>query len=209
MPTVDRLCFGKPAVKRRRPWWTDVNVESVRETEPGSREERFTALTSLVSEPLRRYVGRRADPDTANDVLADALVVLWRRLEDVPTDDPLPWCYAVARGCLANASRAAYRQRRLVERLSIIQPQASFEPVLDDTDLFEALGRLPERDRELVRLWAWEQLAPHEIALVLGVTPNAVRIRLHRARAKLGQLLEGRNESGGAGQEQVTERRPG
>lgn len=177
--------------------------------EQGSREERFTALASLVSEPLRRYVGRRVDPDTAQDVLADALVVLWRRLEDVPTDDPLPWCYAVTRGCLANATRAAYRQRRLVERLSLVQSRASFEPVLDDADLYDALGRLPERDRELVRLWAWEQLAPHEIAVVLGVTPNAARIRLHRARAKLGQLLEGRNASGGAGQEQVTERRPG
>lgn len=177
--------------------------------EQGSREERFTALATLVSEPLRRYVGRRADPDTAQDVLADALVVLWRRLEDVPTDDPLPWCYAVTRGCLANATRAANRQRRLVERLSLVQSRASFEPVLDDADLYDALGRLPERDRELVRLWAWEQLAPHEIAVVLGVTPNAVRIRLHRARAKLGQLLEGRNGSGGPGQEQVTERRPG
>ena len=177
--------------------------------EQGSREERFTALANLVSEPLRRYVGRRADLDTAQDVLADALVVLWRRLEDVPTDDPLPWCYAVTRGCLANATRAASRQQRLVERLSLVQSRAPFEPVLDDADLYDALGRLPERDRELVRLWAWEQLAPHEIAVVLGMTPNAVRIRLHRARAKLGQLLEGRNGRGGAGQEQVTERRPG
>ena len=175
----------------------------------GSREERFTALASLVAEPLRRYVGRRADPDTAQDVLADTLVVLWRRLEDVPADDPLPWCYAVTRGCLANATRSAHRQRRLVERLTLVQSRASLEPALDDADLYDALGRLSDQDRELVRLWAWEQLAPQEIAVVLGVTPNAARIRLHRARAKLGQLLQGRNESGGAGHEQVTERRPG
>ena len=177
--------------------------------EQSSREERFTELVTLVSDPLRRYVGRRTDPHTAQDVFADALVVLWRRLEDVPTDDPLPWCYAVTRGCLANATRAASRQRRLVERLSLVASRGSVEPVLDDADLYDALGRLSERDRELLRLWAWEQLAPHEIAVVLGVTPNAVRVRLHRARVKLGQLLEGRHGSGGSGQEQVTERRPG
>lgn len=177
--------------------------------EQSSREERFTALANLVSEPLRRYVVRRADPDTAQDVLAETLVVLWRRLEDVPTDDPLPWCYAVTRGCLANATRAAHRQRRLVQRLTLVQSRESFEPALDDADLYDALGRLSEQDRELVRLWAWEQLAPHEIAVVLGVTPNAARIRLHRARAKLSQFLEGRNGPGAAGQEQVTERRPG
>ena len=191
LPSVDPVEFSIPRVKRRRPWWTDGNAESVRDMEQGSREERFTALATLVSEPLRRYVGRRADPDTAQDILADALVVLWRRLVDVPTDDPLPWCYAVTRGSLANATRAAYRQWRLVDRLSLAQSRASSEPVLDDADVHDALGRLPEQDRELVRLWAWEQLAPHEIAVVLGVTPNAVRIRLHRARAKLGQLLEG------------------
>lgn len=184
-------------------------MESVRQIQQRDREERFSTLASLVSEPLRRYVARRTDPDTAQDVLAETLTVLWRRLDDVPTDNPLPWCYAVTRGCLANATRAARRQRHLVERLTLVRSRECFEPVLDDTDLYDALGRLSEQDRELVRLWAWEQLAPQEIAVVLGVTPNAARIRLHRARAKLRDLLASRNVSGGAGQEQVTERRSG
>ena len=164
-------------------------MESVRDIHKREREreEQFTALASLVSEPLRRYVARRTDPDTAQDVLAETLSVLWRRLEDVPTDNPLPWCYAVTRGCLANAARAARRQRHLVERLTLVQSRGRVEPELDDADLYDALGRLSEQDRELVRLWAWEHLAPQEIALVLGLTPNAARIRLHRARAKLRQ----------------------
>lgn len=184
-------------------------MESVHDTQQRDREERFTTLAGLVSEPLRRYLARRTDLDTAQDVLAETLVVLWRRLDDVPTDNPLPWCYAVARGCLANATRAARRQHRLVERLSLVQARGCFEPLLDDADLHDALGRLSEHDRELVRLWAWEQLAPQEIAVALGVTPNAARIRLHRARAKLRQNLASRNVSGGAGQEQVMRRRSG
>ena len=182
-------------------------MESVRDMQQGDREERFSTLASQVSEPLRRYVARRTDQDTAQDVLAEALVVLWRRLDDVPADNPLPWCYAVTRGCLANATRAARRQRRVVQRLTLVQSRDCFEPVLDDADLYDALGRLSEQDRELLRLWAWEQLAPQEIAVVLGVTPNAARIRLHRARARLRQLLASRNDSGVAGQEQVTKRR--
>ena len=182
-------------------------MESVRDIQ--QREDRFSTLVGLVSEPLRRYLARRTDQDTAQDVFVETLVVLWRRMEDVPTDDPLPWCYAVTRGCLANATRAARRQRRLAERLKIVQSRDCSEPVLDDADLYDALGRLSEQDRELVRLWAWEQLAPQEIAVVLGVTPNAARIRLHRARARLRQLLAVRNGLGGAGQEQVTEGGPG
>lgn len=184
-------------------------MESVRDMQQRDREERFATLAGSVSEPLRRYLARRTDQDTAQDVLAETLMVLWRRLDDVPTDDPLPWCYAVTRNCLANATRAARRQRHLVKRLTSVTSRECVEPMLDDADLYDALGHLSEHDRELVRLWAWEQLAPQEIALVLGVTPNAARIRLHRARAKLRELLESRNVPGVAGQVQVTERRSG
>ena len=171
-----------------------------------SREDRFTDLVRVVADPMRHYLVRRTDAETAQDVLADAFLVVWRRLDDVPADDPVPWCIGVARGCLANARRAARRQQRLVQRLGQ-QPRDASEPLLDDTDLHEALGQLSGQDRELVQLWAWEQLAPREIAVVLGVTPNAVRIRLHRARTKLADLLEVRHGDGGSGQEQVTERR--
>jgi len=44
-------------------------------------------------------------------------------------------------------------------------------------------------EQELLRLWAWEDLTPAEIAVVLGITPNAVSIRLHRARGRLADVL--------------------
>jgi RNA polymerase sigma-70 factor (ECF subfamily) len=178
-------------------------VETVLTTD---RQQRFTALAHDVGPALRRYVVRRTDPDSVDDILADTLLVLWRRLDDVPADDPLPWCYGVARGCLANAHRASRRRDRLTSRLSVVRA----DEAPDDTDLHEALGRLSEHERELLRLWAWEQLQPHEIAIVLGVTPNAVSIRLHRARRKLAeQLDEVRKTGAAAGHEQGDERRSG
>ena len=51
--------------------------------------------------------------------------------------------------------------------------------------LTEALDALRAEDAELLRLWAWEQLAPGEIATVLDITANAASIRLHRARERL------------------------
>ncbi len=62
-----------------------------------------------------------------------------------------------------------------------------------DDRLAEALGALPEADRELLRLWAWEQLPPREIAVVLGTSANAATIRLHRAKKRLRQLLTGKD----------------
>ena len=60
-----------------------------------------------------------------------------------------------------------------------------------------ARGQRPAPDQEVLRLWAWEQLAPREIAVVLAITPNAASIRLHRATAKLREAL--RKDDGPAG----------
>jgi RNA polymerase sigma-70 factor (ECF subfamily) len=158
-------------------------------------------------EPLRRYLARRTDPATADDVLAETLLVCWRRLDDVP-GDPLPWAYGVARNCLANAARGVRRQQRLAARIAVVDPPAASTPgpgEAGDPDLTEALAALREEEAELLRLWAWERLTPAEIAEVLDVTPNAVSIRLHRARRRLADEL--RKAETGAGHEGSTEGR--
>ena len=171
-----------------------------------SRRERFETLVPGLVEPLRRYLVRRTDPETAEDVLADTLLVCWRRVEDLP-DEPLPWAYAVARNCLRNAERSVRRQERVVARVLAVDPPGASEPETDDArdiELTLALSRLTEEEVELVRLWAWERLTPSEIATVLEITPNAVSIRLHRAKDKLRRLLEGgRKDPGPAGHEPV------
>jgi RNA polymerase sigma-70 factor (ECF subfamily) len=173
------------------------------------RAARFTALAHEVALPLRRYVVRRAEPASVDDVVSEVFLVLWRRLGDVPTDDPLPWTYAVARGCLANARRSAQRHLRLVDRLTRAEATHAPTPAPgadDHPDVHAALGRLRDLDREVVLLWAWEGLTPKEIATVMGLTPNAVSIRLHKAKKQLAQHL---GKTGGpAGQIPDVERRP-
>ena len=158
-----------------------------------ARRSRFKALVADVVEPVRRFLVRRTDPDTADDVLADTLLVLWRRLDDVPEgDEALPWTYAVARNALANAQRGARRQRRLAHRITVTDPpsEAALEEPDADERVAAALARLRPDEAELLRLWAWEQLGPTEIAAVLDLTPNAVSIRLHRARGRFKEVFD-------------------
>jgi RNA polymerase sigma-70 factor (ECF subfamily) len=51
------------------------------------------------------------------------------------------------------------------------------------------LSTLPDDDRELLTLVAWEGLTPAQAAGVLGLTPGATRVRLHRARTRLRAAL--------------------
>ncbi len=157
-----------------------------------TRRACFERVIETVGEPLRQYAARRTDAETAQDVVADAFLVIWRRLDDVPVGGELPWCYAVARNCLANAERSARRQRGLLTRIARMDPPPQVEvavPDAPDSSLHRALAQLPADDRELLRLWAWEDLAPAEIAVVLHTTSNAVSIRLHRAKKRLADVL--------------------
>jgi RNA polymerase sigma-70 factor, ECF subfamily len=156
------------------------------------RRDRFEAVFREVYEPLQRYARRRTDASTADDVVADALLVIWRRLDDVPSGLAVPWSYGVARRCLANHRRSEQRQAHLVDRLVAQRPDEAppADPVLE-----ESLAELTADDREIVRLWAWEQLPPREIAVVLGITPNAAAIRVHRAKAHLADAVTRKNSS--------------
>ncbi len=166
---------------------------------PGIDQRSFDAFVREVAEPVRRYLARRTDADTAEEAFAEVLMVCWRRVDDLPAD-PLPWVYVVARNCLANAERARRRRGRLVGRLRALERPQVVQGPADDPDhaaLHEAFARLRKDDAEVLRLWAWEQLDTGEIATVLGVSPNAAAIRLHRAKRRLREELGKTTAAGG------------
>jgi DNA-directed RNA polymerase specialized sigma24 family protein len=54
-------------------------------------------------------------PD-AEDLVARTLEIAWRRIDDVPAGEPLPWLYAVARNLWRNQTRRDRRRRELLAR---------------------------------------------------------------------------------------------
>ena len=166
-------------------------------TDP-ARRARFEDLATEVYEPLQRYLRRRASPEDADEAFSDALLTIWRRLDDVPPDARLPWCYGVAKRTLSNRRRSEGRRLRLVDRLASTAGDTVPGPEEGDPfpEVRTALARLPEPDRDVLMLWAWEDLAPREIAVVLDTTPNAISLRLSRAKDKLADEIRRQNEAG-------------
>lgn len=157
-----------------------------------SPEDRFAALFERTHQPLLAYALRRvADPADAADVVTETFLVAWRRLEEVPEGDQArPWLFGVARKVLANLHRGERRRHALAERLWASLPDAAPQDDTEFSTVEAAMSRLTDDDQELLRLLAWDQLSRGEIALALGVSRAAVRVRLHRARGRLVKELQ-------------------
>jgi DNA-directed RNA polymerase specialized sigma24 family protein len=156
---------------------------------PGATaEERFRALFARHYPAVYRYAGRRLGRDEAADAAAEAFTVAWRKIAQVPAEpNTLAWLYGVARRVVANAARSRRRRHRLAARAAQGIPDEA--PTPDPVGVLAALEALRADDREVLRLAAWEGLGPREIGTVLGCSPNAAAIRLHRARRRLEEAL--------------------
>jgi DNA-directed RNA polymerase specialized sigma24 family protein len=161
----------------------------MRADRPQEDHAAFAALFEAHFDALLAYARRRTPQlSDAEDVVAETFTVVWRRLDHLPprSDAHLPWLYAIARRVLTNYRRGTQRRGRLFERLR----RAPVPPPPPQFDVGAALQSLPERDREILRLVAWESLTHTEAGAVLGISANAVAIRVHRARERLRQLKD-------------------
>lgn len=158
-----------------------------------SAQRAFDARVRDLVPDLLAYFGRRLDsPDDAADALGETLLVLWRRRRSVPegAESSRQYAFGIARNVLAAARRGRIRRRELADRIAEELTVARIEsPTPVDFDLEAALTELPERDRELVLLVAWEGFGVADAGAVLGQRPDAARQRYSRARARLRDRL--------------------
>jgi RNA polymerase sigma factor (sigma-70 family) len=128
-------------------------------------------------------------PD-AEDVTSEtfARAVRHRHQYDPERGKPVSWLLGIARRCLSDF----HAERRP-------QPEAALEAAsstdlereaLDRLALEEALATLSDRDMELVALRYGADLGTRAIAEVVGMSPGAVRVALHRALSRLREELE-------------------
>lgn len=136
------------------------------------------------------YALRRTSNEAdAEDAVAETFAVAWRRVDRLPEPElALPWLLATARRVLANQHRGASRRFRLGLRLGA-QPREAPAIHAVETPALEALARMRREDQELLRLLVWDGLSQVEAGEVLGISANAVGIRLSRARKRFAEKL--------------------
>jgi RNA polymerase sigma-70 factor, ECF subfamily len=154
-------------------------------------EQRFRAAYDEHVRAVAAFALRRVpSPADADDIVSETFLVAWRRFDEAP-DDLRPWLFGVARHVLHHHYRAEQRRDALSARLAGALAGIG-SPADDHGWLAGALRELSENDRDVLTLTAWEGLSHGEAARVLGCSPAAVAIRLHRARRRLEAMRPSR-----------------
>ena len=147
----------------------------------------FDSVFRAGYQPVLGYCLRRTSHAVAHDATAEVFTIAWRRRDEIP-DDPVPWLIGIARRVLANQHRSERRRLHLVTRAQGAR-RAAPSVEADASPVHVALAGLRPTDQEIVRLAYWDGLTHQQIGEVLGISTNAVGVRLHRARATLrGEL---------------------
>lgn len=152
----------------------------------------------------RRILGNR---DDAQDALQEAFLSAFRSIDRFNERARLStWLHRIAVNAALMRVRRLSRRREIstedaqpsfTERGHFAEPQAPWSQSVeaevergeDRRVVHEAIARLPDNYREALLLRDIEQLTNEEMAAELGVTVNAAKIRVHRARQALRELL--------------------
>ena len=157
------------------------------------RRQRFDQLVSVFHQDMYRYAAWLSrDKAIAEDVVQEALLRAWKSLEALRDDAAAkPWLLTIVR-----RENARYFERRRLETVDIDNLTASQAALLADhpdddlDDMRAAIYALDDDYREPLVLQVMMGFSTNEIAEQMGLKQGAVLTRLHRARAKLKDVMD-------------------
>lgn len=156
------------------------------------RQKRFMAAHAACHDRIYRYFRRRTEnPSTAEDLCAEVFRIAWEKSRH-QDELSVMVLFGVAHNVLRNHTRSGARSASLLSSLYLERA----EQVVDaDITVREALELLKPDEREVLLLTYWDGFSSSEVSDLLNISATAIRMRLHRARKALGQLLQAERES--------------
>jgi RNA polymerase sigma-70 factor (ECF subfamily) len=164
----------------------------------------FAAVFERHHAVVHRYLARRIGRDLADELAAETFAVAFakRGRYDVSVESARPWLFGIATRLAHRHWRREERELRAYARTGV---DADAPSPADGVDaradcavagpaIAAALAALTAGERDVLLLYAWEELAQPEIAVALSIAPGTVKSRLHRARARVRQSLAAAGE---------------
>lgn len=201
VPSPDDRAGSHPAPA---PEDTDAAVIAASHTDPAA----FGAVFDRHAAAVHRYLLRRIGHDDADELCAEVFRIAFERRTTYDPTRPSagPWLYGIATNLLARRRRREVRRLRALARLASSRPPPS--EVSDDVSgavdaeadwdrVARALATLPDAERDVLLLVAWESFTYAQAAEALDIPVGTVRSRLHRVRRRLGEHVASSPEVAG------------
>lgn len=149
-------------------------------------EEAFNELYRRFAPMVHGIIVSRVGRDNADDVLQDVFISAFRNLKSLKDAENIgAWLAALAR----NRSTDLHRKTRPQCELSENIERSTGPDTLRAGEILTAIRSLPEAYRETLILRLVEGMTGPEIARQTGLTPDSVRVNLHRGMKMLRQKL--------------------
>ena len=192
--------MAKPMAER-----DDVLVEKLKAGDSSAFETVVRRYTPALLRAARRFL--RSEED-ARDAVQDAFVSVFKSVGNFQANSQLgTWLHRIVVNSALMKLRTQRRHpeediERLLPRFADdghqVQPSIpwteSAEAIVERGELRDvvrqSIDKLPDQYRTVLLLRDIEELSTEETAKLLDVTPNAVKVRLHRARQALRTLLD-------------------
>lgn len=163
---------------------------------------------------LRQFYRRYADEiylylyslcksrETAEDLMQEVFLKALLSLPD-QNENLRAWLYKVARNACFNELRNRKREMNVdhIDEINIRAKsntqEGGFASPLDDLIrseqkrfLYEAMLKLPDRQREILELFYFSEMSMKQIAEIMKLTPQNVRVLAYRAKKQLREYME-------------------
>lgn len=157
------------------------------------RGRRYAEAFELLLDRYQEKVFRLAisilnNAERAEEATQDVFLKLWRALPAYNgRAAPSTWLYTIARNtCLSAVRSNTYRRTLpLAEAETPRQP----ENISTHAEITELVDRLPEAQRQVIKLYYFEDRNVSEVARMLDLSEAAVKSHLHRARRSLADMM--------------------
>ncbi|MFD3165147.1 RNA polymerase sigma factor [Herpetosiphon sp. NSE202] len=137
------------------------------------------------------------DAMIAEDLAQETVMRALRMQHQFDSERPLkPWLLQITANLARNYRRSLRRYLRALQRFALQQPEHSefhetSGPAWEATQLWHAIGRLAQREQEVLYLRYFLELSEQETAQALGIAQGTVKSRLHRALVRLRGVVDG------------------
>lgn len=168
------------------------------ETDPAAALQPTEQMWREILPQLRRFVRRRiADPDRADDLVAEILLRIHQNVASLDDRELLPnWVFRIARNAVIDEYRRAGRSR---EQLTPTLPDQPIEPFTDQDEhsavrelsacLRPLLTGLSADQREALEMVDLAGMTQAAAAQQAGVSLSGMKSRVQRGRRRLAELL--------------------